>query len=117
MRHGRYCVFDLDDTVWCTNRTMTRALGKLDEWVGENIPKIHKTWRPTFDETMDDLRKKHPDKRKDYYFLRNEAVKKILTDAGEADRIAECFSAYYKWRNTPVYYEGALECLERLKNH
>lgn len=110
--HLRFaCVcFDLDDTLWATGATLDRANDRFFErfsHLGLSLTK------------MDEYRKvaceKFPEQSHDFSFLRQRIHEMANPPGTPASVLEEQWDFWIMCRNTPVFFEGVVATLERLR--
>jgi len=109
---GRFPVlgFDLDDTLWDTAATLRAA----HEAMVAAAPALAEAYRSpsAFRAEMMATQAAHPDRAHDNTFVRRTVLLRLL---GTEERATFAFEAWFAARNSPSFFPGAIECLQRLR--
>lgn len=110
----RCCIFDLDDTLWGTIDTLNCAHVSLQEAMRERCPEVEKQFGDiaAFRDKMIEVRAANPEKSLDFSFLRLETLRNIT---GSEQLAEELYAIWFKQRNTPVFFPGALDAIKKLR--
>jgi putative hydrolase of the HAD superfamily len=109
---------DLDDTLWSVEPVIARAEAELLAWLAEHCPRVV---------TLHDLAsmrrvrirvaEEFPDRRHDLGFLRREALRWHLREAGYPESVAEdAFAVFFSARNRVEPFADVVPALERLRS-
>lgn len=101
MLHIRAISLDLDDTLWEVGPVIYRAESALWNWLGDNYPRVSKTWTQ---EALIEMRmrvtEEFPDKAHDFRFLRKTVLARAAAGAGYSDELVEpAFAVFDRERN------------------
>lgn len=120
-KNMRAVIFDLDDTLWDCMATLLRAHERWLDFVRGVDPESpllnrhadFKSWWPL----MKELREERPELANDMSSMRKQAIARSCAQLGiDAEPIVEpSFSAWFAGRNDPVFFDGALDVLRKLK--
>lgn len=108
---------DLDDTLWPVWPTIERAEVVLQDWLAAHAPQ---TARLCADAQVRkriraEVNLRHTDKAYDLSFLRREAIRESLLQAGDAPHLADAaFEVFFAERQNVTLYDGVQHALARL---
>ena len=108
---------DLDDTLWPVLPTIARAEQVLQAWLEEHAPATaNLSLQPGVKQSIrSEVNQRYADKAHDLTFLRREAIRASLLQAGEAPHLADvAFEVFFAERQKVTLYEGVPEALARL---
>ena len=117
-------VFDLDNTLWDCDPVIIRAEQKFYQWLLIKYPQITEKFSQ---ESLVEHRVSYMQTKADLHHnltqLRKEWMYQVAFDVGslhknksnfDSEFIEEGFNVFWQERNNVVFYEGALDMLERL---
>ena len=107
---------DLDDTLWPVWPVIRHAEETLHQWLEEKAPQAAKS---TSIEKIRGIRnqveKEYPEWQHDLGLYRLEAIRRILAQSGENEKLApDAFAVYLNARQQVTLYDDALPALKRL---
>jgi putative hydrolase of the HAD superfamily len=108
---------DLDDTLWPVAPTIARAEAVLQAWLADHAPDTAQLClQPEVKRTIRlAVNQRHPDKAHDLTFLRREAIRQSLLQAGDAPDLADAaFEVFFAARQNVTLYDGVSTALARL---
>ena len=119
---GRIVVvtFDLDNTLWDVDEVIRNAERVTRQWFDANVPELYATLKSDdFIAIRQRIVSEQPDLAHNLSKIRQavfeRAIATVGRDAGEAQRLAhEAFQLFLAERHKVIYYENALDILERL---
>jgi putative hydrolase of the HAD superfamily len=110
----RAITLDLDDTLWPVWPTIVRADEVLNQWLSQHAPatfalsaqaEVRKAVRA-------EVNARHADRAHDLSFLRREAIRALLLQAGDPAHLAEpAFEVFFAERQRVDLFEDALPAL------
>jgi FMN hydrolase / 5-amino-6-(5-phospho-D-ribitylamino)uracil phosphatase len=113
----RAITIDLDDTLWPIWPTIERAEAVLAAWLLERAPATAAQWGDpkALREVRNQMQTLRPDLAHDMSALRREAIRLVLTRAGDDPALAEpAFDVFFAERQRVELFEDALPALEYL---
>ncbi|MCX7815441.1 MAG: HAD-IA family hydrolase [Tepidimonas ignava] len=113
----RAICLDLDDTLWPMRPTIERAEAALMAWLSEHAPATAAWLREPGRARAVRLavQRDHPDRHHDLTFLRREAIRVALRQAGDAPALAEpAFEVFFAERQRVELYPDVRPALQRL---
>jgi putative hydrolase of the HAD superfamily len=116
----RFITFDLDDTLWDNSSVIRHAVTTLDTWLDEHAPRYRSAMTPDrLQEIRAQVVAEQPGTAHDVSALREAVLYRGMMHTGlpaaEARRLAaEAFEVFLAARQEVVFFEHALETLERL---
>jgi putative hydrolase of the HAD superfamily len=105
---------DLDDTLWPVWPTIHRAEQALLDWLAEHAPQAAQLARdaPAHKALRQRVNAQHADRAHDLSFLRREAIRVLLQQAGEDPRLAEpAFEVFFEHRQRVDLFDDAMPAL------
>lgn len=117
MRHLAAICLDLDDTLWPVGPALQRAEQAMYEWLAAYCPRV--TGRHDL-AGMRAVRERvvalHPGRRHDLSFLRRQALRQLVSEAGYDVELGEqAFAVFYAARNDVEVFADVRPALERLR--
>lgn len=113
----RAITIDLDDTLWPIWPIIERAEGVLSAWLAQHAPATAAQWGDpkALREVREQMHLLRPDLAHDLSALRREAIRLVLTRAGDDPALAEAaFDVFFAERHRVELFEDALPALEWL---
>lgn len=111
----RAITLDLDDTLWPVMPVIERAEQALQDWLRRHAPRTAALPVERRRELQRATAQAHPTQAHDLGWLRREAIRACLLEAGEDPALAESAYAWFNhWRQQVRFFEGHLQALERL---
>lgn len=113
--------FDLDDTLWPLESVLLAAEQAQYEWLEQHTPEIAARYSS---ESLLDWRREmlatKPELRGDVTAMRNFTLRELFRSfdysAADTESMTEAvFQVFYRARSQVTLFDGALECLQRLK--
>lgn len=115
----RCVTFDLDDTLWPCEPTITKAEQALYDWLGEYYPRV--TEHYTFEETRQHrakFGKRFPELAHNVTALRRESLAELADECNYTRTMADDgLVLFRRIRNDVKFFEDAFCTLDQLKNH
>lgn len=107
-------VFDLDDTLWATGECLAAAHEVMRQTLIARLPDIGAKYGNgyVFAAEMLKTMENNPAREHDFTFLRRETLRRLTGNEGIA---AEIYEAWFRSRNNPRLFPGALEALHALR--
>jgi putative hydrolase of the HAD superfamily len=105
---------DLDDTLWPVWPTIARAEAVLQDWLDRHAPGAGalSAQPETRQAVRAGINARHADRAHDLSFLRLEAIRALLRQAGEPEALAEAaFEVFFAERQRVQLFEDALPAL------
>ena len=116
--HIRAITLDLDDTLWAIQPVILRAEQGLQDWLQQHAPATAALSLERKQALRRATHAAYPQKAHDLSFLRREAIRACLVEAGDAPDLAEpAFEVFYGFRQQVEFWPGKLEALARLAQH
>ena len=114
LRRIQAITLDLDDTLWPVWPTIRRAEQALVDWLDQHAPQAAALARNT--EAHQALRRQvnaqHPQQAHDLSFLRREAIRALLVQAGHDPNLAEAaFEVFFAERQRVDLFDDAMPAL------
>lgn len=111
----RAITLDLDDTLWPIAPVIQRAEQGLQDWLTQHAPATAALSVEKKQALRRAVHAQHPDRLHDLSFLRREAIRACLVEAGDSPHLAEpAFEVFYALRLQVHFHPGKLEALARL---
>jgi putative hydrolase of the HAD superfamily len=110
----RAITLDLDDTLWPVWPTIHRAEQVLTDWLAQHAPATAAlSKQPEVKKQIrSDINARHADRAHDLSFLRLEAIRAMLVQAGDPGHLAEsAFEVFFAERQRVDLFEDALPAL------
>ena len=110
----RAITLDLDDTLWPVWPTIHRAEAALQDWLGRHAPLAAQlSAQPEVKQAVrKEINARHADRAHDLSFLRREAIRALLLQAGEPAALAEpAFEVFFAERQRVDLFDDALPAL------
>jgi 2-haloalkanoic acid dehalogenase type II len=115
LAHIRAITLDLDDTLWPIAPVIVRAEQGLQDWLLQRAPRTAALSTEERHACRRAVQLAHPDKTHDLSFLRREAIRACLQQAGDAPALAEpAFEVFFELRQQVTFHPGKLAALARL---
>ena len=115
LAHIRAITLDLDDTLWPIAPVIARAEAGLQAWLTQHAPATAALPLNDKQALRRAVNAQHPDKQHDLSFLRREAIRACLRQAGDDPSLAEpAFDVFYALRLQVEFFPGKLDALSRL---
>ena len=108
---------DLDDTLWPVWPTIERAEGALQHWLFEHAPETARLCSDVQARAAirQQVNRQYPQHAHDLSFLRLEAIRESLRQAGNPTELAEqAFAVFFSYRHQVTLYDGVAAALQRL---
>ena len=108
---------DLDDTLWPVRPTIVRAEQALQDWLQLHAPQTASLCAQSElkQAIRAEVHQRHPEMAHDLSFLRREAIRASLLQAGNAPHLAEpAFEVFFAERQNVTLYEGVEDALAKL---
>ena len=111
----RAITLDLDDTLWPVRPVIERAEQQLQDWLARHAPRTAALPLPRRQALRREAAQAHAERAHDLGWLRREAIRACLQEAGDDPSLAEPAYAWFDhWRQQVRFYDGQLEALARL---
>lgn len=111
----RAITLDLDDTLWPIAPVIARAEQGLQDWLNQNAPATAALSHETKQALRRAVHAAHPERAHDLSFLRREAIRACLREAGDDPSLAEsAFEVFFGLRQQVQFHSGKLDALARL---
>ena len=110
----RAITLDLDDTLWPVWPTIHRAEQVLTDWLAQHAPATAAlSGQPEVKKTVRaEINARHADRAHDLSFLRLEAIRALLSQAGDPGHLAEpAFEVFFAERQRVQLFDDALPAL------
>lgn len=109
---------DLDDTLWAVEPVIERAEAELLSWLAQRCPRVMALHDlASMRRARIAVAEEFSDRRHDLGFLRREALRRHLREAGYPESIAEeAFAVFYAARNRVEPFADVLPALARLRS-
>lgn len=110
----RAITLDLDDTLWPVWPTIARAETVLNDWLAQHAPATAalSAQSQVKQAVRAQIQARHADRAHDLSFLRLEAIRALLLQAGDPGHLAEpAFEVFFAERQRVDLYEDALPAL------
>lgn len=107
-------VFDLDDTLWATGECLAAAHEVMRRSLIERLPDVGARYGDGYAFTAEMLKtmEANPDQKHNFSFLRRETLRRLT---GNESIAGEIYAAWFRARNDPKLFPGALEALRALR--
>ncbi len=115
----RCVVFDLDDTLWPCEPTITKAEEALYQWLQKNYSRITNLYSfEALKQHRADFGVKHPELAHNVTKLRHQSLAELAKESGYNSGMADKgLSLFRKVRNEVNFYDDACSTLDQLKIH
>ena len=111
----RAITLDLDDTLWPVMPVIERAEQQLQDWLRRHAPRTAALPMERRRALQRETAQTHAAHAHDLGWLRREAIRACLRDAGDDPALAESAYAWFNhWRQQVHFFDGQLEALARL---
>lgn len=113
----RAITLDLDDTLWPIGPTIVHAETQLQQWLAPRAPQAAALAadRAVAQRLRQQVQQAHPERLHDLSFLRREAIRAVLVEAGAEPALAEpAFEVFFAARQQVQLYDDALAALAHL---
>mmetsp|Transcript_78154 Transcript_78154/g.242312 ORF Transcript_78154/g.242312 Transcript_78154/m.242312 type:complete len:267 (-) Transcript_78154:88-888(-) len=107
-------VFDLDDTLWHTRRSLDAAQQAMLVELAKHHPEVASKYGDyeAFLKEMKVTMSENPERKHDFTFVRTKTLERLT---GSADMAADLMVVWLQGRNSPEFFPGALEALRSLR--
>ncbi len=115
----RCVTFDLDDTLWPCEPTISNAEQVLYTWLEDHYPRVTRKYPlETLKKQRAAYGKAHPELAHDVTELRRQSLAKLAEEFGYPHQMArDGLALFHKFRNKVNFFDDAFTTIERLKNH
>lgn len=108
--------FDLDDTLWPIWPVIERAERALHAWLIRRHPELAGLGDRALSRYRDDVIAQYPERSHDFSFLRREAIRAMLVDAGlSTDAVDEATAVFFRHRNQVACFDDVVPVLSSLR--
>ena len=115
----RCVAFDLDDTLWPCEPTITKAEQALHKWLEEHYPRI------TLHYSLEEIRERrakfgerHPELAHNVTELRRQSLKELANEFDYSEKMADDgLELFRKIRNQVKLFKDALPTIDKLRQH